>query len=182
VSDAQDSGPVIDRRPSWEEPAVSVRTIARSLVLAAALLAAAGAGQARADTYDFSSFLPGNPSVYRFADCTVEVGVVLDPWGHPPSYFQVIGGVRVNCRSSHRWISATVREVYYQSSPSGAYYTGAPGYGSVSNSTGFGSWIAHTNGICGTGYWYTVAWVSTYENGTSAPLATPARYTAATRC
>jgi hypothetical protein len=160
---------------------VSVRTIIRSTVLAAALLAAAGAGQARAATYDFSSFLPGNPSVYRFADCTVEVGVVLDPWGNQSSY-QVIGGVRVNCRSQHRWVSATVREAYYQYSPSGAYYTGSPGSGSVSYSTGFGSWIAHTNGICGTGYWYTVAWVSTYENGTSAPLATPARYGAATRC
>jgi hypothetical protein len=159
---------------------VTVRTIIRSAVVSAALLGAA-AGQAQAATYEFSSYIPGNPSVYRFADCTVEVGVVLDPWGQMTS-FQVIGGVRVNCRSYHRWVSATVREAYYRSSPSGAYYTGSPGSGSVSNSTGFGSWIAHTNGICGTGYWYTVAWVSTYENGTSVPLATPALSTAATRC
>jgi hypothetical protein len=164
-----------------EEPLVSVRIIMRSAVLAAALLAAAGAGRADAATYQFSSFVPGNPSVYRFADCTVEVGVVLDPWGQFTS-FQVIGGVRVNCRSYHRWVSATVREAYYRASPSGAYYTGSPGSGTVSSSTGYGSWIAHTDGICGTGYWYTVAWVSTYENGTSVPLATPARYAAATRC
>ena len=160
---------------------MSVRTIARSALIGTVLLAAAGAGQAQAVTYEFSSYIPGNPSVYRFADCTVEVGVVVDPWGSFASY-QVIGGVRVNCAYRHRWISATVREAYYQSNPAGAYYTGSPGSGSVGNSTGFGSWIAHTNGICGTGYWYTVAWVSTYENGTSAALATPAKYAGATRC
>jgi hypothetical protein len=154
----------------------------RSTVLAAALLAAAGAGQARAETYRFSPYIAGNPSVYYFADCTVEVGVVVDPWGSMASY-QVIGGARVNCAYRHRWVSVTVREAFYRSSPSGAYYAGSPGYGSGSNTTGFGSWIVHTNGLCGTGYWYTVAWVSTYENGTSVPLATPAMYSAqATRC
>jgi hypothetical protein len=160
---------------------VSVRTIARSTLIGTALLAAAGAGQADAATYQFSSFLPGNPSIYRFADCTVEVGVVLDPWGSASSY-QVIGGVRVNCRYRHRFIRATVREAYYQSNPAAAYYTGSPGTGYVANSTGSGMGIAHTNGICGTGYWYTVAWVTTAENGTSVPLATPAQYGAATRC
>jgi hypothetical protein len=160
---------------------MSVRTLVRSSVLGAVLVVAAGAGQAQAATYQFSSFVPGNPSVYRFADCTVEVGVVLDPWGQMSS-FQVIGGVRVNCRYRHRFIRATVREAYYQSNPAAAYYTGSPGVGYAANSTGSGTGIAHTNGICGTGYWYTVAWVTTAENGTSVPLATPASYTAATRC
>src|SRR3954447_12549628 len=160
----------------------TARTIARrGLALAVAAAALLGATtEARAD-YQFSQFIAGNPSVYHFADCTVEVGVVLDPWGSASSY-QVIGGVRVNCRYRHRFIRATVREAYYQSSPAAAYYTGSPGTGYAANSTGSGTGIAHTNGICGTGYWYTVAWVSTAENGTSVPLATPAQYGAATRC
>ena len=159
---------------------MSVRTITRSAVLAAALLAAAGAGQASAATYQFSSFVPGNPSVYRFADCTVEVGVVLDPWGQLSS-FQVIGGVRVNCRSAHRWVRPRCgRPTTAPARP--APTTPAARAPDRGQQHGFGSWIAHTNGICGTGYWYTVAWVSTYKNGTSAALATPAQYAAATRC
>src|SRR3954447_26417649 len=160
----------------------TARTIARrGLALAVAAAALLGATtEARAD-YQFSQFIAGNPSVYHFADCTVEVGVVLDPWGSFSS-FQVIGGVRVNCSTRHRWIHATVREAYYQSSPPSAYYAGSTGQGYAAYSFGSGSRIAHTNGICGTGYWYTVAWVATAENGASGPYATPASYAAATRC
>lgn len=114
---------------------------------------------------DFSDRLPvANPTVDPFFDdCSVDIGFVLDSvtW---PNYHK-IGGVRINCRSVHRWIDATVAIGYWDGTKWVQY--GDSSYGVRYNQSGSGTGIGgilSTNKYChpivGL-YWKVVAIVRT---------------------
>jgi hypothetical protein len=115
---------------------------------------------------DFSDRLTvTNPTLDAFDDCSVDIGVVLDTVDYP--YYRRIGGVRINCRSVHRWIDATVAIGYWDGTKWVQY--GVSSYGVRYNQNGSGAGIGgilSTNPYCvgAAGrqlYWSVVATVRT---------------------
>ncbi|WP_127130485.1 hypothetical protein [Georgenia sp. SYP-B2076] len=85
---------------------------------------------------DFSSVVAPNPLAYTVDDCTVEVGIVYD-WTPAPDYHH-IGGVRVNCATTHSVIDATVALYYQDPSTSQWVQYGDGSYGVRYDSAGTG--------------------------------------------
>ena len=96
---------------------------------------------------DFSAAFSPNVFIFFVDDCTVEVGVVFD-WTPYPNYAHV-GGVRVNCFSTHRVIDATVA-LYHDNGSNGSRWVQYrnSNYGARYNSTGSGSAILYTPRYC----------------------------------
>jgi len=149
----------------------------RTLLVTFALLVGTSAATAATNIpWDFSSIIP--KSTWIFDDCSVEVGVVYDSVPFPN--YRKIGGVRLNCRSLHRWLDASVAMQYYYN---GAWHQyGDSAYGVRYNAYGSGaglSGILRTTPICaGTAsrglWWRVVANVRTDRQPAGAVVASNA--------
>ena len=134
-------------------PRIRGRILALGAVLAAvSVLALAGTANAA----QFSSPIP--PQHYTIGNCGVSVGPVYDQWASPATNWSVIGGVSVHCTSNHAALSVGVKEVW-SSGNGNWYYVGQPGSASGSYISGWND-IIHTSGVCGSGQWFTRAWIS----------------------
>ncbi len=119
--------------------------------------------------WGFSTLVSPNPRVVWVDDCRVEIGIVYD--GAPATTgWHHIGGVRVNCRSTHRVISATVA-LYYRSGGNWLQFRNGT-YGARTDSTGSGpgvSGILRTPSYCvgalGATQWTVGATVRTERRG-----------------
>jgi len=125
--------------------------------LAAVLVIVAAASMVSTSTAGAASFSkPIPPQRYVIGDCTVWVGPVYDQWN---AQWHSIGGTYVSCATNKASLTATVAEVYSQNGSTNWYYTGQQGSLSGRNISGWND-IIHTSGVCGTGYWYTRAWIT----------------------
>jgi len=139
-------------------------------VLAAltASLLAPSANAASSSVGDFSSLLSPNVRTFYVDDCTAEVGVVVDSVRYP--YYRHVGGVRVNCRTVHSVIDATVALYYYNGSRWVQYGNGAYGVRYYQSGSGYGlggilSTPAYCVGSYRAYYWMVGATVRTERAG-----------------
>jgi hypothetical protein len=119
-----------------------------ALALACAVLFAPPASAASATPGDFSSLVPvQNPYGLWVDDCFTEVGVVVDTVPYPN--YRHVGGVRVNCRSTHSVIDATVALYYWTGSRWVQYGNGTHGVRYNVAGSGYGlSGILRTPAYC----------------------------------
>jgi hypothetical protein len=140
------------RRAAGYGVTVKTRSLYRILIaivvsLAAAILLAPAASAASTTPGDFSSVVSPNPKVFAVDDCTAEVGVVYDSVAYPN--YRHIGGVRVNCRTVHSVIDATVALYYYNGSKWIQYGNGTYGVRYNQSGSGYGiSGILRTPAYC----------------------------------
>jgi hypothetical protein len=147
---------------------LAVAALALTVAFAAGSAAPADAAVGSHTANDFSSYLPNNPLGGWVDDCYVELGFVVDTV--PAPNYRHVGGVRVNCRSYHSVVDATVAMYYWNGSRWVQY--GSSTYGVRYSSSGSGSGIGgilrtprYCVGNLKTTYWMVGATVRTNRTG-----------------